>query len=60
MPQVVCHPTRTPLASEWKSDQPLVTNGAGAATGYLPTGLLPTGYLPTGYLPTGAAAAATG
>jgi hypothetical protein len=31
------------------SDQPLVTTGAGAATGYLPTGLLPTGYLPTGY-----------
>jgi hypothetical protein len=37
-------------------DQPLVTSGAGAATGYLPTGLLPTGYLPKGYLPTGAAA----
>jgi alkanesulfonate monooxygenase SsuD/methylene tetrahydromethanopterin reductase-like flavin-dependent oxidoreductase (luciferase family) len=36
-------------------DQPLVTSGAGAATGYLPTGLLPTGYLPRGYLPTGAA-----
>ena len=53
MPQVVCYPKRTPLAYEWISDQPLVTNGA--ATGYLPTGLLPTGYLPMGYLPTGAA-----
>jgi hypothetical protein len=54
----------TPNERRWRtngySDQPLVTNGAGAATGYLPTGLLPTGYLPTGYLPTGAGAAATG
>src|SRR5262249_7857176 len=54
----------TPSERRWRpngySDQPLVTNGAGAATGYLPTGLLPTGYLPTGYLPTGAGAAATG
>jgi hypothetical protein len=54
----------SPNERRWRtngySDQPLVTNGAGAATGYLPTGLLPTGYLPTGYLPTGAGAAATG
>ncbi len=41
-------------------DYPLVTKGAGAATGYLPTGLLPTGYLPMGYLPTGAAATGAG
>jgi hypothetical protein len=44
----------------WPQERPtfahLVTNGAGAATGYLPTGLLPTGHLPKGYLPTGAAA----
>jgi hypothetical protein len=61
MPQLV-HPPQT--NGRWRtngySDQPLVTRGAGAATGYLPTGLLPTGYLPKGYLPTGAGATAAG
>ena len=55
MPQLVYLPKRTRPTHEWILDQPLVTRGAGAATGYLPTGLLPTGYVPKGYLPTGAA-----